>query len=158
MRNYDLRGKDTNKYLTDAASFLKLRENLQHTRIHYVDADLFDFHTKTHGTFDYIFLSNIFDHVRDHTAFFNEVTTLGQTKLRPGGRLQIEYDFIENLNIHYFKEMFSKHYGKEALKSLELKNVFGVPFHKHNNPFAATTVMLSKSFFDRLPAPMEHQC
>ena len=149
--NFDLRGKDTNKYLTDTASFLELRKNLQEARIHYVDADLFDFHTKTHGTFDYIFLSNIFDHVKDHDAFFSEVTTLGKTKLRKNGKLQVNYDFIEGLSIDYFKNAFKDHYGNDAVKSLELQNVFAVPFHSYNNPFAATTVMLSKSFFDKLP-------
>ena len=154
---FDIRGKDTNKYLTDTKSYLALREKLKKANIHYIEADLSEFHTKTHGTFDYIFLSNIFDHVKDHNAFFNIVTTLGKTKLRQNGKLQVNYDFIEGLGISYFKDKFKEHYGSSALKSLELRNVFGVPYHKYNNPFASTVVMLSKGFFDKLPSNSKTQ-
>ena len=145
---FDLRGKDTTKYLLDPVSYYTLRKKLTTTNIHYVEADLHEFQSKATGTYDYIFLSNIFDYIKDHDDFFDTVTTLGKTKLRKGGKLQVNYDFIKGLRINYFLEQFEKHYGKDAVQALELNHIQGVPFHKGNKPFEATNIMLSKEFFD----------
>ena len=84
------------KFYNDEDEYLKLQNILRVGKFNldFINADLFDFPEKLDGTFDYIFLSNIYDYNRigyEGEQFEKTIQRLYDDKLNPGGTMQVAY-------------------------------------------------------------------
>lgn len=145
---FSSRGKSVS-FFRDKKIYNNLKEKINYVDIEYIVSEFFVFDDAVNETFDFIFLSNIYDYVNPE-KFLRKMDCIARRSLKDNGIMQVYYDFDTLCSDEdVFRAYWQILYGEESDREIIQKRVNGVTIPGTNIKERASAFFVTKAFFSK---------